>query len=94
MTDKPEDHPRVSVHKLQIYLDDNGLSHSNIADRLGTNKRSIPRWISGDNSPSLEFAQRLFDITGGYVKLMDWETDYTRAKRKRLSDALGKTKQE
>ncbi len=88
MSKETEDPENVGSVKLEVWIQDNGLTHQQFADKIETAKRSIPRWISGQNLPSIEMAQKVFDVTKGFVKLMDWNTPYIADKRRRLEAVL------
>lgn len=91
---------RNMKHKLYIWMRDHGLSDEKFGQLLisddkpnGASKRTVFRWLTEGRVPELDVVQHIYDITDGYVGLMDWMTPYVAAKKAALKKAMaGRTR--
>ncbi|MEJ6583565.1 MAG: helix-turn-helix transcriptional regulator, partial [Crocinitomicaceae bacterium] len=49
------------VHRIQNIMNENELSASSFADRIGVQRSSISHILSGRNKPSLDFLAKIED---------------------------------
>ena len=71
---------------LEQYLSrpNNKTLHSAFAERVGVSQVTITRYVRSERFPSPEMIDKIFEATGGKVKVADW---YAQAAAKRAEDA-------
>lgn len=58
--------------KLQTFLDENGLTQRDFADRIGATQGAVARWVNGRRFPSPAVLRAIFAATGGQVTANDF----------------------
>lgn len=80
-------------HKLWIWMQDHHKTDHDVVAALAekgvtVSTRSVIRWMTEARETGVHTAQAIYDITDGYVGLMDWPTPYTRKKKLALRRAM------
>jgi len=52
------------MERLRQYLDDESVSQTELARRLGVKQPTVWEWLNGESSPSAENLQKLSRVTG------------------------------
>lgn len=79
--------------QLRKYLEENGIRHSFIAKKIGTDSSHLCRWLSGDVAPRLEAVVAIEKITNGQVTIHDW-IKLSEQKKKRSKNRSKQKKQQ
>lgn len=58
--------------KLEMYLSDKNIKHSDFAEKLGVSQVTVTRYVNGKRTPSLSMALRIEDLTKKKVRVSDW----------------------
>lgn len=58
--------------KLKEWMEQNAVTVTYIASRVGVTKSAVTRWASGDTPPSLLNALTIEKLTAGNVTPHDW----------------------
>lgn len=62
----------MSSEALTQWLRDSGTSQIGLSARISASRGSISRWASGERRPSVAYATRIEDVTGGAVPATSW----------------------
>lgn len=62
----------MKIMKLETYLKNNGISHSEFGRRIEVSQATISRYIADERRPSLAMAKKIQDATGNLVPLVEW----------------------
>lgn len=58
--------------KLEQYLSDKDIKHSDFADTLGVSQVTVTRYANGKRRPSLKMALKIEEVTKRKVRVSDW----------------------
>lgn len=61
--------------KLQIYLEERGISQVFFAKKIGVNPTHLSRWIGGKATPRLNYILKIEEATDGLVTSKDWSLE-------------------
>lgn len=63
---------RIKKMKLGIYLKKYGIKVGFFAQQIGVKQPQLSRWIHGRKTPTVIYAIKIEDATGGKVTCRDW----------------------
>lgn len=66
-----------SFPRLEEFRQAKNLRDTDLADLLGVSVRTLSRWRGGETSVTMAVAQRVFVQTEGFIRILDWPTEYT-----------------
>lgn len=81
-----EEQSRVFSENLSRYIKDLGYTQMEIAEALGVSQQAVHNWVSGENVPRLNKAQKLAQFLG--VKLTDLVYPYDLELQQSLEEAF------
>jgi transcriptional regulator with XRE-family HTH domain len=58
--------------RLQTYLENNGITHREFAEEIGTSQAAVTRYANGLRFPSRDILARIRTATGGRVSADDF----------------------
>lgn len=58
--------------KLETYLSDRKIKHSDFAEKLGVSQVTVTRYVNGNRTPSLSMALKIEELTKRKVRVSDW----------------------
>lgn len=67
--------------QLRKYLEENGIRHTFVAKKIGTEPSHLCRWLSGEVAPRLEAIVAIEELTKGQVTIHDWIKLSTKKKK-------------
>lgn len=75
-----EGHEIDRAMKLSSYMDDNNLTHAQMADRFKIERSHLTKLRSGKSKPSFDVLCRIHDGTRGQVTFVDFMQQLTKTK--------------
>jgi transcriptional regulator with XRE-family HTH domain len=70
------------MKRLRRYLEDNGLTQAEFADRIGVTQSAVWFWLNNESTPSVENLKDISRVTGITIdELLDHKTPKTRELR-------------
>lgn len=57
--------------RIEEYLQKMGMTPFQFAEKLGVNRSTVSRWLTGARAPSTEIALEIQRVTGGLVSVED-----------------------
>lgn len=73
---------KKAPHPIRVWQQSKNYTDEQVAKALKVHWRTVARWCDGSNSPSIEQAQIVSDVTNGEVSLFSWRTNFTESMKK------------